>query len=683
MVTELNMKRTTIHLPKSKNKMNKQCNAESYQQLKSYDTTIFGGHFLVSDTLYFEVPQSISDNDISQLLSLCQPVMVRRNKHHDHVATGWIRFSNKEQADRAYTLYDGLIFKNSHRLQLYITPDGVKDQEPSAPIFQIANLPQWMTNEKLFNLFRTYGPIRLCKIIVEKDHSFNGTALLQYFDENDANTAKMIMENKTIDKKQITIFPLVSSKSSQTSASTNQQQSNKQESNSVIDYTNLYIKNLDLAAKSNDLFAHFRSYGRIISARVMKNPETKQSRGYGFVSFSQPDEAKNALENLNNTNILSKPIVIAFHEPKKRPQDMMNTTNNDNNTNNTNNNKNSVTSITTMNNNQSSSPSVSSSSLAPSPSPQQKMNVSSPPLENNFYRTTNTTTTTTNHHHDHHHHHNNNNNTMNSIHSSTNHHYQSSTPTISSPSPTYMMPSSNEQQIQRDRIRSAILSLIDKNNIDDFNRLEQYVDMIMTLRPTSRMLCLFNTSYLVTKIDEFRRLITSNYIMKDESQLNTTTLSHHHYMTPTLSQQQHHHHQQQHHHHPKTPNLIQHDHQSNASSSTSGSSPVMSSSTSNIVTDIVDMNDFDQHQFISRFVESMKNLSVIQQKQQLGDLLFPYVKATGVKQASKVTIQLLDTQPLDKLAYSMHSLDLLKPMVDKASNTLTQQQKLFKAIMQK
>lgn len=101
-------------------------------------------------------------------------------------------------ADRAYTLYDGLVFKNSHRLQLYITPDGVKDQVPNAPIFQINHLPLSMTNDGLYNQFRPFGPIRLCKIIVEKDSSFNGTALLQYFNQQDADCALMNMVSLSV-----------------------------------------------------------------------------------------------------------------------------------------------------------------------------------------------------------------------------------------------------------------------------------------------------------------------------------------------------------------------------------------------------------------------------------------------------------------------------------------------------
>ncbi|ORZ21500.1 hypothetical protein BCR42DRAFT_194396 [Absidia repens] len=45
------------------------------QQTKSSDIALFGGQFLVSDTLYFEVPQSITDNDIYTLLSSCRPLL--------------------------------------------------------------------------------------------------------------------------------------------------------------------------------------------------------------------------------------------------------------------------------------------------------------------------------------------------------------------------------------------------------------------------------------------------------------------------------------------------------------------------------------------------------------------------------------------------------------------------------
>jgi RNA recognition motif-containing protein len=84
-----------------------------------------------------------------------------------------------------------------------------------------------------------------------------------------------------------------------------------------IDYCNLYIKNLDEAVTSTDLFQHFKAYGRIVSARVIVNAATNQSRGYGFVSYSRPEEAAYALSQMNGVVLGSKAILVAYHEPKK------------------------------------------------------------------------------------------------------------------------------------------------------------------------------------------------------------------------------------------------------------------------------------------------------------------------------------------------------------------------------
>ncbi|OAD75419.1 hypothetical protein PHYBLDRAFT_158399, partial [Phycomyces blakesleeanus NRRL 1555(-)] len=59
-------------------------------------------------------------------------------------------------------------------------------------------------------------------------------------------------------------------------------------------------------------------------------------------------------------------------------------------------------------------------------------------------------------------------------------------------------------------------------------------------------------------------------------------------------------------------------------------------------------------------------------KQKLGDQLFPCVKATGVRQAPKITIRLLDTIPLVELAYCMFDPPALKKKVDRAAISLEQ-----------
>ncbi|SPO40563.1 related to protein mediates microtubule-dependent mRNA transport [Pseudozyma flocculosa] len=89
-----------------------------------------------------------------------------------------------------------------------------------------------------------------------------------------------------------------------------------------IDPCNLFCKNLDPAIDSNELFSAFKGFGRIVSARVMRDNEGK-SREFGFVSFTTADEAQRALRAMHNTTLGAKQITVRLHEPKKMRQEKL------------------------------------------------------------------------------------------------------------------------------------------------------------------------------------------------------------------------------------------------------------------------------------------------------------------------------------------------------------------------
>jgi RNA recognition motif-containing protein len=92
---------------------------------------------------------------------------------------------------------------------------------------------------------------------------------------------------------------------------------------------NLYIKNLEPHITNQDLSQTFRKFGRIISARVMTNPATGLSKGYGFVSFGKSEEAAAALQEMHGVMLGNRPLIVAYHEPRKgRPNTMMPNNNN-------------------------------------------------------------------------------------------------------------------------------------------------------------------------------------------------------------------------------------------------------------------------------------------------------------------------------------------------------------------
>ena len=51
-----------------------------------------------------------------------------------------------------------------------------------------------------------------------------------------------------------------------------------------------------------------KHYKSVISSKLIVDPITKVSKGYGFVKFKDYEESQRAIADMNGTYILSKPI---------------------------------------------------------------------------------------------------------------------------------------------------------------------------------------------------------------------------------------------------------------------------------------------------------------------------------------------------------------------------------------
>ncbi|CAO3703718.1 unnamed protein product [Rhizopus stolonifer] len=335
-----------------------------------------------------------------------------------------------------------------------------------------------------------------------------------------------------------------------------------------IDYTNLYIKNLDLDVQSMDLFTHFRAFGSIVSARVMRHPYTNQSRGFGFVSFSRMEDAVMAKEKMNGQRINTKPIMVAFHEPKKMKEDY------------------------------------------PPSYPEKRMR------EENLYKHVPEK--------------------MNK--------YTHTLPLkrqISAPInhglfvPVYpprglrrsgsaesmaTTTTANSSHLKRQAITKAILQVGEQQE----NNMQDIVDMLLTLKRKDLATCLFNKTFLKGEIQRAKEALD---LFKEEK---------HELLLPNI----------------KIP--------PRCSQAIPIVAPTDAGDKLKKESDAKDSKDE-----VEKFLESLKNLSLYEQKQMLGDRLFPLVKATGVKHAPRVTIRLLDSTSIIELAHLMYNRSQLKSLVEK------------------
>jgi len=78
----------------------------------------------------------------------------------------------------------------------------------------------------------------------------------------------------------------------------------------------LFVGNLSFQTTQQDLLNAFAPYGNVESVNVLTDRVTGQSRGFGFVEMSDRNEAQNAINALNGTELNGRAINVNEARPK-------------------------------------------------------------------------------------------------------------------------------------------------------------------------------------------------------------------------------------------------------------------------------------------------------------------------------------------------------------------------------
>ncbi len=81
---------------------------------------------------------------------------------------------------------------------------------------------------------------------------------------------------------------------------------------------NVYIGKLPFSTTDENLAELFRAYGQVLSARVVRDRDTGQSKGFGFVEISDEQEALAAISALNNTSLEGQTLIVNEARAKKQ-----------------------------------------------------------------------------------------------------------------------------------------------------------------------------------------------------------------------------------------------------------------------------------------------------------------------------------------------------------------------------
>nr|XP_020471746.1 cold-inducible RNA-binding protein isoform X4 [Monopterus albus] len=78
----------------------------------------------------------------------------------------------------------------------------------------------------------------------------------------------------------------------------------------MSDEGKLFIGGLSFETNEDSLAAAFGKYGTIEKVDVIRDKETGKSRGFGFVKYDNPDDAKDALDAMNGKTLDGRAIRV-------------------------------------------------------------------------------------------------------------------------------------------------------------------------------------------------------------------------------------------------------------------------------------------------------------------------------------------------------------------------------------
>jgi len=79
---------------------------------------------------------------------------------------------------------------------------------------------------------------------------------------------------------------------------------------------NLFVANLHPSTKGEDLKELFSQFGSVLSAKVIMDKETGNSKRYGFVEFANDEEGESAIAQLNEKDFQGNLIAVKVAQPK-------------------------------------------------------------------------------------------------------------------------------------------------------------------------------------------------------------------------------------------------------------------------------------------------------------------------------------------------------------------------------
>ncbi|XP_005113261.1 polyadenylate-binding protein 4-like [Aplysia californica] len=234
-------------------------------------------------------------------IRVCRDMITRRS-----LGYAYVNFQQPHDAERAMDTMNFDTIKGRPIRIMWSQRDPSLRKSGVGNVF-IKNLDKSIDNKALYDTFSAFGNILSCKIACD-DHGSKGYGFVHFETEEAARQSIEKVNGMLLNDKKVYVGRFIPRK-----------ERVMQMGDKHRKYNNVYIKNFGEELDDDKLREMFVQYGKIISAKVMFDGSGK-SRGFGFVSFEEPEAAEQAVTDLNGKDVGGKQLYCGRAQKKAERQ---------------------------------------------------------------------------------------------------------------------------------------------------------------------------------------------------------------------------------------------------------------------------------------------------------------------------------------------------------------------------
>lgn len=193
------------------------------------------------------------------------------------------------------------------------SPQLTEDERDRRTVF-VQQLAARLRSKELIAFFEKVGPVKEAQIVKDRvSGRSKGVGYVEFKDEASVPKAIQLTGQRLLG------IPVIAQL---TEAEKNRQaRVNATETNTTnqVPFHRLYVGNIHFSITEADLMNVFEPFGELEFVQLQKE-ESGRSRGYGFVQFRDPNNAREALEKMNGFDLAGRPIRVGLGNDKFTPE---------------------------------------------------------------------------------------------------------------------------------------------------------------------------------------------------------------------------------------------------------------------------------------------------------------------------------------------------------------------------